>query len=275
MIKSVSFWSFPAGTSIAEAMQMAKDAGFEGIELTVEAEGEITADSSPDEVKVFKDMAEDMDLRLATVASGLGWQFPACGPDPDVSSQGVDTVRKSLELAEALGAETILCVPCTVTEDYAYDRAYEDVVNTFSELGPEAADAGVCIGLENVWNKFALSPLEFARLIDEIGQEYVGAYFDVGNVVINGFPHHWIRILGERIRAVHFKDFRVVAWAGTVDNFVDLLEGNVPWDAVMEAFGEIGYDGPVTAEMMPPYAHYPERLLEATSRSMDAILGRR
>ncbi len=274
MTKSISFWSFPAGTTVPEAMKLAKDAGFEGIELTVEAEGDITADSSPDHVKKFKKMADDMGLQLATVATGLGWEFPACGPDEKVSQQGVDIVRKCLEVANALEADTILCVPCAVTAEYPYDRAYDDVCRVFSDLGPEAADAGVCIGLENVWNKFLLSPLEFARIIDEIDQEYVQAYFDVGNVMLTGFPDQWIRILGERIEAVHVKDFRVVGWAGTIDNFVDLLEGNVPWDAVMAAFDEVGYDGAVTAEMMPPYAHHPERLLEATSRSMDAILGR-
>ena len=52
-----------------------------------------------------------------------------------------------------------------------------------------------------------------------------------------------------------------------------LLEGDVPWDAVMKALKAIRYDGAVTAEMMPPYRHCPQRLLEATSKSMDAILG--
>jgi len=274
MVKSISFWSFPAGTTIAQAMPMARDAGFEAIELTVEAEGEITAGSSSEDVKVFRDMAADLGLQLPTLATGLGWQFPACGPDPEIARKGVDTVRKCLELAAALGAGTILCVPCSVTADYPYDRAYHEVVETFTRLGPEAAEAGVCIGLENVWNKFLLSPLEFAGILDKIGQEHVRAYFDVGNVMLTGFPDQWIRILGKRISAVHFKDFRVVGWAGTIDSFVDLLEGNVPWTEVMAAFNEVGYDGAVTAEMMPPYAYYPQRLLEATSRSMDAILGR-
>jgi L-ribulose-5-phosphate 3-epimerase len=274
MVKSISFWSFPQGTTVAQAMQMAKDAGFEGIELTVEAEGDITVDSSPEDVKTFRSMADDLELQLPTLATGLGWQFPTCGPDDEVTQRGVDIVRKCLELAAALGAQTILCVPCSVTAEYPYDRACDDVRERFSALGSEAADAGVCIGLENVWNKFLLSPLEFARMIDDIGQQYVQAYFDVGNVMLTGFPDQWIRILGQRIKAVHFKDFRCVGWAGTIDNFVDLLEGNVPWDPVMDAFTEVGYDGPVTAEMMPPYAYHPRRLLEATSRSMDAILGR-
>lgn len=272
MIKSISFWSFPAQLSIEQRMDMAKAAGFEGIELTLEATGEITMDSSAADMARYADMAASKGLALKTFATGLAWETPALSPDPAVAEKGIAIVRKCLELAAALGAETILCVPGTVTDDYAYDRAYADLISTFQKLGPEAKDAGVVIGLENVWNKFLLSPLEFARAVDEIGQEYVKVYFDVGNCIINGFSDQWIRILGQRIAAVHFKDFRRVGWAGTIDNFCELLAGDVPWDRVMAAFREVGYDGPVTAEMMPPYKHFPERLLEATSRSMDKIL---
>jgi hexulose-6-phosphate isomerase len=274
MLKSISFWCFPDGMSIEERMTMAKEYGYEGIELTVEAEGEITADSTPDEMQQFVDMAEDMGLELRTIATGLGWEFPAIGPDPGVTARGREIIRTSLQLGAALGVDTSLVVPGTVTADYPYDRAYDDCIEVFSELAADAEEAGVCIGLEYVWNKFLLSPLEFAGIIDEIGEEYVQAYFDVGNVIPNGFPDQWIRILGDRIKALHVKDFRESIGTGSFDGFVDLLEGDVPWDAVMEALDDIGYDGPVTAEMMPPYPHHPERLIEATSRSMDAILGR-
>jgi hexulose-6-phosphate isomerase len=274
MIKSISFWSFAEGMSIEDRMKMAKEYGYEAIELTVEAEGEITPDSEPEEMAQFVEMADEIGLQLPTVATGLGWEYPAIGPDPEVCEQGIEIIRTSLKLAEALGAETFLVVPGTVTADYAYDEAYNDCVEVFSELASDAEEAGVYIGLEYVWNKFLLSPLEFAGIIDEIGEDYVQAYFDVGNVIPNGFPEQWIRILGDRIKAVHFKDFRESIGTGTFDGFVDLLEGDVPWAAVMDALEDIGYDGAVTAEMMPPYPHHPERLIEATSRSMDAILGR-
>ena len=274
MLKSISFWSFPDGLSIEERMQMAKKYGYDGIELTVEEEGEITPDSRPDEMQQFVEMAEQIGLELPTLATGLGWAYPAVGHDSEATARGREIIRTSLRLASALGAETFLVVPGTVTADYSYDRAYNDCLEVFAELAGDAEDAGVYIGLEYVWNKFLLSPLEFAGLIDEIDEEYVQAYFDVGNVLPTGFPDQWIRILGDRIKAVHFKDFRESIGTGTFDGFVDLLEGDVPWAAVMEALEEIGYDGPVTAEMMPPYPHHPERLVEATSLSMDAILGR-
>jgi hexulose-6-phosphate isomerase len=270
MVKSISFWSMPPGTDVAGAMRLAKETGFEGIELAVDETGEFSLDTGADGFARIRGLADEIGIKLPTVATGLGWAYPVIGPDPATCEKGKQVVRKTLEAAQALGAGVILCVPGSVTDAYPYDRACEDLVAAFQALAPEAEARGVVIGLENVWNKFMLSPVEFAALVDRIGSPYVQAYFDVGNVVLTGFPDQWIRILGSRIKAVHFKDFK--RSIGTIEGFIDLLEGDVPWDRVMAAFKAIGYDGAVTAEMMPPYAHFPERLLEATSQSMDLIL---
>jgi len=270
MIKSISFWSMPPGTNIEGGMKLAKQVGFEAIELAVDEAGELGLDTGADDLARIRDLADATGVKLPTVATGLGWAYPVVGPDSAVCDKGKRVVRKCLEVAQALGAGVILCVPGSVTDSFSYDAACEQLVPAFQALGDEAADYGVVIGLENVWNKFMLSPVEFARLIDDIDRPYVQAYFDVGNVMLTGFPDQWICILGSRIKAVHFKDFKCSI--GTIQGFIDLLEGDVPWNRVMAAFKAAGYDGAVTAEMMPPYAHFPERLLEATSRSMDAIL---
>jgi hexulose-6-phosphate isomerase len=212
-----------------------------------------------------------MGLQTPTFATGLGWSMPCVGPDDAAGAAGLDVVRKELEFAQILGASTVLVVPCTVTLDFPYDLAYERTVKVFSgQIADEAAERGVNIGLEYVWNKFLLSPLEFRRIIDEINKPFVQAYFDVGNVLTAGYPDQWIRILGDSVKAVHFKDFRTSV--GTIDGFIDLLEGDVPWDRVMAALRAINYTGAVTAEMMPPYAFSPLYLIEATSKAMDYIL---
>ena len=123
-----------------------------------------------------------------------------------------------------------------------------------------------------MWNKFLLSPMEMADFIDKVGSDYVGSYFDVGNVVYIGHPEHWIKILGKRIKKVHLKDYRKEA--GGLCGFVDLLSGDVNWKNVTDKLGEIGYDGWVTAEMLPPYTFYPETIVYNTSNAMDKILGR-
>jgi hexulose-6-phosphate isomerase len=259
--------------SVADILSTAKNAGFEAVELTLEASGEITLETSVDDLKRIKETADDLGMLLPTVATGLNWQFPLVGPDPALCAKGVQVTKKCLEVAKVFGAQTVLAVPCTVTPDFPYDVAYDRCVELFrGELGDAAEAAGVYIGIEYVWNKFLLSPLEFRNMLDEIGRKFVAAYFDVGNVLNSGYPEQWIRILGSRIKAVHFKDFRCSV--GTIPGFVDLLEGDVAWDRVMAAFAEIGYDFAVAAEMMPPYANFPLRLIDFTSLAMDSILGR-
>jgi hexulose-6-phosphate isomerase len=140
------------------------------------------------------------------------------------------------------------------------------------QLKEEAEATKVSICLENVWNKFLLSPLEMRDFIDKINSPYVGVYLDVGNVIYTGYPEHWIRILGKRIKKVHFKDFR--RKVGTLEGFVDLLAGDVNFPEVMQAFKEVGYDDYVTAEMIPNYTHYTNQIIYNTSKSMDRILGR-
>ncbi len=130
-----------------------------------------------------------------------------------------------------------------------YDVCYERAGEAIRQILPAAEQTGVAICIENVWNKFLLSPLEMRDFIDGFNSEMVGAYFDVGNVLLTGYPDQWIRILGKRIKRVHVKDFKLSV--GTVAGFVDLLEGDVDFEAVKKTLTEIGYDGYVTAELLP------------------------
>lgn len=274
MIKSVSYWSFPAGMKLVDRMKLAKATGFEAIELTLEGPGaEINMSTSVADLKKIKAQADKIGLQTPTFATGLYWSDPMILDGGKINKTGLDICKKSLQFAKIIGATTALTIPCTVTPGLPYDVAYAKSVEVLKKLAPEAEKTGVSIGVEYVWNKFLLSPLEFRNFLDEIGSPMVKAYFDVGNVMASGYPDQWIRILGDRISAVHFKDFkRSIA---DLDGFVDLLEGDVPWDAVMKALKAIKYDWAVTAEMMPPYQHFPEYLLQATSGAMDMILGRK
>jgi hexulose-6-phosphate isomerase len=183
-------------------------------------------------------------------------------------------------MAKALGCESCLIVPGTVCADFVdpnkvvdYSTAYERSLEFFSRIKTYAENAKVEIGLENVWNKFLVSPLEMRDFIDKIGSDYVGSYLDIGNVLYNGYPEHWIKALGKRIKKVHFKDYRKVA--GGLHGFVDLLAGDVNYPAVVDALKSVGYDGWVTAEMIPNYNTYNEVLIYNTSNAMDKILGRK
>lgn len=278
MKKGISIWSF-AESDLPKCFALAKDAGFDGVELALDETGPVSMDLTEEEALRIKRMAAEHGLSLYSVATGLYWTYQYTSADPKSRAYAKEITKKQLQVAAWLGCDTILVVPGAVKVDFdpnseivPYDLAYTRAQEALRELAPVAEKLGVAIAIENVWNQFLLSPLEMRRFIDEIGSSYVGSYFDVGNVLYCGHPEHWIHILGDRIKKVHFKDYRKAA--GGLHGFVDLLAGDVNYPQVMEAFRAIGYDNWVTAEMLPPYTHYPEQILYNTSHSMDKILGR-
>ncbi len=276
MKKGISIWSF-AGADIRENLRLAHDAGFDGVELSLNETGEVSLDSTKEEILAIKEYGESLGLEFYSVASGLYWTYNYTSSNPDNVKKAKEITKKQLEVASWLGCDTILVVPGAVEvafdrgEVVEYDVAYERALSALRELAPYAEKLGVAIGVENVWNEFLLSPMEMADFIDKVGSDYVGSYFDVGNVLYIGHPEHWIKILGKRIKKVHFKDYRRAA--GDLYGFVDLLAGEVNWPAVMAKLRDIGYDNWVTAEMLPPYTHYPEAILYNTSTAMDYIIG--
>ncbi len=274
--KSINIWSF-VGKTNKEAMKLAKDAGFEGIELALGAEGEISMTSTDEELLSIKAYAEELGIKIPSISSGLCWADSLSADDPAERQRAHDMIVRQLYCAKMLGAETILIIPGSVSVEFVpewpvvpYDVVYERALEEVKKLAPIAEEYGVQIGLENVWNKFLVSPLEMRNFIDAVGSDFVGSYFDTGNVVISGYPEQWIRILGKRIFKVHFKDYR--SNPGGINAFVDLLAGDVNWKEVRQAFADIGYEGWAAGEMIPQYAQGSDQLIYNTSASMERIL---
>jgi hexulose-6-phosphate isomerase len=276
MKKGINYWSFDPATTMAEALQLAKQAGFDGLEFCLAEDGEVSLTSTESDLHELRKRAEDLEVELPSVASWLVWENNLVSDDESIRRRATDIIKVQIETARILGADTVLVVPGYVGADFIpgssvvdYGAAYDRAQASISELGAYAATAGVKIGVENVWNKFLLSPLEMRRFIDEIANESVGAYFDIGNALLTGYPEQWIRILGPRIFKVHVKDYR--RSPGGFDSFVDLLAGDVNFPEVVAALEQIGYNSYCTAEMMPTYRHYPDQMAFNASAAMDRI----
>ena len=281
--KGISYWSFEGGLEgtkpVAEAFNEARAAGYESIEVCLSETGDVSLETTEQSAKAIVKTAREVGIELSSVASGLFWGKPLTSDDPASRQEAMDIAKKLIDVCRWLGADTVLLIPgavdvffdpSAVVVDYqtVFDRASAAV----ADLLPYAEARGVILGIENVWSKFLVGPHEMRDFIDQFGSPWVGAYFDVGNCMATGYPEQWISILGSRIARVHLKDYR--RGVGTADGFVDLLSGDVDWPAVIASLERVGYQGYLTAEMIPLYRHYPKVLLENTSRAMDAILGR-
>lgn len=275
MKKSISIWSFQE-SDVRKCIRIASEAGFQGIELALDLTGDVAVDTSEEELLLIRKEAKDCGIQIHSVASGLYWDYSFTSNSEEERNKAYETAVCQIRTAKILGADSVLIIPGAVGVDFIkgrevipYDTAYERALLAFQKLKITAEEYEIQVGIENVWNKFLVSPLEMKTFLDQIDSPFVGAYFDVGNVVFNGYPEHWIKILGNRIKKVHFKDYR--REAGGLCGFVDLLAGDVDWKAVMEAFEAAGYDGWCTAEMLPPYSQYSDQIIFNTSASMERI----
>jgi len=255
--KGLVFDMVPADLSYADRFKLVRDAGFEVVQALTE----------PDERKAeeMKEAAAAANIRIDSVMNVDHWQYPLSSSDSVVVEKSLSGMRTSLRNAKLWGSDTVLLVPAVVNAQTSYRDAWTRSQAQIRKLIPLAAELKLVIAIEEVWNKFLLSPLEMVQYIGEFHSPWVQAWFDVGNVVLYGYPQDWIRTLGKRIVKVHLKDFK--RKEGGYE-WVNLGDGDVDWPAVRQSFTEIGYTGSVIAEL----EQGDEAYLRDVSRRIDRLL---
>ena len=238
MRKALQISMLPKQLSYAERFKLVREVGFEAVE------GQTVSDEH--EAQEIKRAADDAKVTIHSVMNMAHWENPLSSSNPAVVEKSLNGMRTSLRNAKLWGAETVLLVPAVVNPQTSYREAWTRSQKQIRKLIPLAEELKVIIAIEEVWNKFLLSPLEFPKYVDEFESPWVKAYFDVGNVVLYGYPQDWIRNLGKRIAKVHLKDFKRLE-----DGYrwVNLGEGDIDWPAVRQAFADVGYTGYATTEL--------------------------
>jgi len=252
----------PSQLSILDRFQLARDTGFEQTEI-----GTTDDDRQAEEMLAA---SKKTGIRIHSVMNRDHWRYPLSSRDPEVVAKSVAGMKTSFRNASLCGADTVLLVPAVVNAETSYQDAWDRSQTEIRKLIPLAEELKVIIAVEEVWNKLLLSPLEFARYVDQFQSPWVRAYFDVGNVVISGYPQDWIRTLGKRIVKLHLKDFTFrqdPAIKKRVADFVMLREGEIDWKEVYRSLAEIGYRGSATVELPAGDKAY----LEDVSRRVDLI----
>ena len=231
--------------SVSEKMKLIKELGFDGVEPGV------------------GDKVDPAELREAARAASVEIHGVVRG--------SVDDIPSAIDRTVFYGASSVLIVAGRVNETMPYDKNYRVTQEKIRAALPYAAEKRILLLLENVWNNFLLSPLEMARYVDELDSEWLGVYFDVGNVVRFGWPEHWIPVLGGRIKKLDIKEYSrdkqndEGLWKGFD---VKIGEGSIDWTAVRAELRKIGYTGWATAEVSGGDA---ARLSDISAR-MDRVL---
>ena len=285
MKKSINLWAFPYPDrmSLKECLQLAKDAGFDGIELNYDLESDLSPKSGPKEFATIRKEAEQIGIAISGVCSFLFWPYPLTSNNPQERARGMELAAKMTEAAHHLGSENLLVVPGAVHMPWRedHDSTPNDLCDrrareAIGKLLPAAEKLKVHLNIENIFfNGYLMTPMEMNEFVDHFNSEYVQVHFDTGNIMLFQFPEHWIPVMGKRIKNVHLKEFTKKGTDHSLESFRPLLDGTTNWPAVIEAFDAVDYRGYLTFEYFHPYAHYPEALIHQTSDSLDRMLGRK
>ncbi len=256
--KAVLLSMIDAGTSLEDKFGIARDAGFEAMEV-----GNVP---TMQEAEQLAKASQATKFPIHGVMNMEHWKSPLSSPEAGVAERTVASMKMSLEQAAMWGASSVLLVPAVVNPQVRYEEAWQRSQEHIRELIPFAKKAKVVIAVENVWNKFLLSPIEMKTYVDQLKSPWVRSYLDVGNMLLFGYPQDWIQTLGKnRIAKLHFKDFRFVKRQA---EFVNLRDGDLDWKAVHQALREVGWSGYATVELEKGDAAY----LKDVAQRVDLIL---
>jgi len=271
--KSINQWTvggFAGEVGLVDSARAVKQMGFDAIEPCFGA-GDLTPETNESEISAYRSEIDRLGLEISSMATGAYWTKSLSSPDETERSEALEFTRAYIRAAHLLGVDSILVVPGSVAVPWDDSRpvvpaklASEMSAKSIHSLKPLAEELGIRLCLENVWNRFLSGPFEFSTFVDSFESPCVKAYFDVGNVLLFGYPEHWIEILGRQIGRVHVKNFKLTDGAGTLNNFTgSLLEGDVNWEAVFGALKSVGYEGYLTAEVLISEKGLPDNALAA------------
>lgn len=261
----------PNNPSLVKMLDPLKKAGFEGIQLGVmDQVGELTPRTSNADVAKLAKACRDAGIEPHSIYGGITF----FREDEGERKRALEQSKRVLELAAGLGATTILIHPGGLSPSVPYDDCWKFAVEGLNALKRQAESTHIRLGLENVWNRFLMSPLEFKRILAEVDSPSVGIWFDIGNVVVFGYPEQWIRILGRKpIVGLHIKDFKrgPSDHFGTYDGFVPLFHGSINWPVVMRELVNQGIDEYLVTEVSLGYQPLPDALKEI-SHQLDVLM---
>ena len=231
--------------SLDEILKLCQEAGYQAVELVFAEDGrDLNVNMSDEELKKVGQRCAVAGVEITSVVALYAEGGNLLSRKEEEREKKVRCVARSLEIAGVLGVGAVLLHPGALGAEGTYEQAWDDLRDALKGLAPLAEKHQVAIAIENVWNKFLLSPREASQFIDEVDSPWVGFYLDTANMMAYGYPEHWILSLGPRIKRVHFKDFK-----RREHQFVNLLDGDTDWPAVMKLLRQIDYQGSVIHEV--------------------------
>ncbi|MFC5648254.1 sugar phosphate isomerase/epimerase family protein [Paenibacillus solisilvae] len=174
--------------------------------------------------------------------------------DPAVRGNAIQYVKDCVDMAERLGAKLVIVVPAPVGKTAPDPQSsaaaeWSNAVNSLQEAGQYAAAKPVKLAIEalNRFETYLVNNLTTARrLVEEVKVKSVQIMADLFHMNIEERNHtEALRMIAPYLIHVHIADnTREAAGLGQTD-----------FEPIMKTLAEIGYEGSITMEFLPPVSN--------------------
>jgi hexulose-6-phosphate isomerase len=195
MKKSINLWAFPypARMSLRDCLKLAKEAGFDGIELNYDLENDLSPRAGPTELRAIRRMADDAGIAISGLCSFLYWPYSLTDNDPARRKRGLELARLMIEAAHELGTSNLLTIAGSTytpwlpeSEPVSFEACDRRARESIGSLLPLAEKAGVSLNIETIFfNGYLTTPEEMNAFVDRFASKQIGVHFDTGNVMLH------------------------------------------------------------------------------------------
>lgn len=176
--------SMPNTLSWKEKLEVAKEAGFDFLEMSIDETEEKLARlsmSKEERLELIGTMYET-GLPIRTMCLSGHRKYPLGSNDPETEKRGMHIMEKAIELAEDLGIRIIQLAGYDVyyeAESEETKRRFEKNLKRAVEM---AARAGVMLGFETMETEFMNTVEKSMEYVNKINSPYLNVYPDSGNL---------------------------------------------------------------------------------------------
>jgi len=223
---------------------MAKDLGFDGIEVREIERNLARSPFSPD--KVSKTVMELAKLKVEIPCLSTG----CCLKDADKSEENVSEIKTYIDTAASIGTKYIRIL---ADKEPAPNGDVDDasVCAELKKVIPYAEEKGVILLIET--NGVYSDTKRLNSLLNMLESDAVAALWDTHHTVRYGneTPEETLQNLGAYIKHVHVKDSKMEAG---VAKYCLMGEGDMPFAEIFDALRCINYEGYISLEWVKRWA---------------------
>jgi 2-keto-myo-inositol isomerase len=278
MFKNLAPGGVGIQADIQESLELAKSAGFGGIDLNIVEANTLAQAHS---VQYVKDLWSEAGLEMGAWGLVVDW-----GASDVIYYESLSQFAKFAHLAAELGCNRCTSALPGWSNELTFKENWDFHVKRLRPAAEILKDYGHSLGLEYIAPSTSRAPFKYGFVHSMDGMLALGAAIGTGNVRLLLDAWHWYvahesiedlkKLSADDIVSVHICDAPVGV---DVDDQLDGVRampaetGVIPIGEFMRIVSDIGYNGPVAAEPLrkPADDMSPMEAAQATSESLDTV----